>query len=150
MRGLIGIGRPAVESLIALMDDYNYGARAYTVRTLAQIGDPRALPVLLEAARNDFAPSVRRAAIKGLGGVRWEWFDLGEAAEMASKQSVLDTLQWLLDDLDWSMRYAVIAALDALGTPEAMQTLEATLDREGDAGVRFRARMALGKLLVTA
>jgi len=41
------------------MRQYNYGARAYSIRALAAIADPCALDVLVTAAATDFAPSVR-------------------------------------------------------------------------------------------
>ena len=65
--GLVQIGEPAVKPLLELLDNYNYGARAWAVRAMAGIGDPRGLNTLLDAAKNDFALSVRRAAARGLG-----------------------------------------------------------------------------------
>ena len=48
--GLIALGEDSVEALLQQIDDYNYGARAWTVRALAGIGDPRGLEILLTAA----------------------------------------------------------------------------------------------------
>jgi phycocyanobilin lyase subunit beta len=67
--GLVQIGEPAVKPLLELLDNYNYGARAWAVRAMAGIGDPRGLNTLLDAAKNDFALSVRRAAARGLGTI---------------------------------------------------------------------------------
>ncbi|PLZ47157.1 HEAT repeat domain-containing protein, partial [Fischerella thermalis] len=58
--GLTQLGEVAVPQLLEQIDDYNYGARAYSIRALAAIADPRALDVLLASAASDFAPSVRR------------------------------------------------------------------------------------------
>ena len=40
--GLAAIGRDAVPALLAQLDGYNYGARAWAIRALSIIGDPRA------------------------------------------------------------------------------------------------------------
>ena len=47
LRGLIGSGAAAVEPLLNSLDERNYGARAWTVRALSAIQDPRGLAVLL-------------------------------------------------------------------------------------------------------
>ena len=44
--GLTELGEIAVPQLLDQIDDYNYGARAYSIRTLAAIADPRALDIL--------------------------------------------------------------------------------------------------------
>ncbi len=143
MHGLVAIGRSSVNSLMALMDDYNYGARAYTVRALAMIGDPRAIPILLNCAETDFSPSVRRAAIKGLGKIHGEW------AEIIDYPAILATLQSMLKDHDWSIRYAAIVALDAIGkvshviADRAIALLESSKTHEPDLAVRARMEMAL-------
>ena len=81
--GLVQIGEPAVEPILAQLDGHNYTARAWAIRALAGIGDPRGLVTLLGAATADFALSVRRAAAKGLGSMKWHWFpaDLLEIAQ---------------------------------------------------------------------
>ena len=58
--GLIAIGPGAVGPLLAHLDAHNYGARAWAVRALAGIGDPRGLDVLEDALATDVGPSVRR------------------------------------------------------------------------------------------
>ena len=70
--GLIAIGPAAVGPLLANLDAHNYGARAWAVRALAGIGDPRGLDVLEDALATDVGPSVRRAAASGLGALRLE------------------------------------------------------------------------------
>ena len=135
MGGLIQLGSTAVPQLLALMDDYNYSARAYTIRALATIADPRALDCLIHCALYDFAPSVRRAAIKGLGNV-WR---KQPSPEFLSP--ILATLQQMLEDEDWSMRYATIVALSTI--PTARPLLHKTLDREQDKVVRARLHLAL-------
>jgi len=108
MEGLLRAGQRAVPELLQRLDGYNYGARAYAIRVLAQIGDPQALAVLEEAARSDFAPSVRRAALRGLGGMVWAGLPQPETAQT----QVMQTLEEVSRDGDWGIRYAVIVALE--------------------------------------
>ncbi|NET36227.1 MAG: HEAT repeat domain-containing protein, partial [Cyanothece sp. SIO1E1] len=74
VEGLIDLGTPAVPALMEQLDRHNYTARAWAIRALAGIGDPRGLVTLLEAATTDFSLSVRRAAARGLGMIKWHWF----------------------------------------------------------------------------
>src|ERR671917_25008 len=53
VEGLIELGEAAVIPLVEQLDDYNYGARAYSIRALAAIADPRALDTLVTAAATD-------------------------------------------------------------------------------------------------
>jgi phycocyanobilin lyase beta subunit len=76
------------------------------------IGDPRALPNLLDAIAHDFALSVRRAAAKGLGFIHWEW--LPEAERPAPQTQVLDALCTAITDEEWVVRYATVMGLEAL------------------------------------
>ncbi|NEO27753.1 MAG: HEAT repeat domain-containing protein, partial [Kamptonema sp. SIO4C4] len=71
VEGLVKLGDVAVPVLLENIDGYDYGARAWANRALAEIGHPHALDNLLEAASSDFALSVRRAATKGLGSLQW-------------------------------------------------------------------------------
>ncbi len=139
MRGLIALGATAVPDLLALMDDYNYAARAYTVRALATIADARALECLTYCALKDFAPSVRRAAIKGLGCI------VKKSGDRSLCLAILDTLQLILKDEDWSMRYAAIASLSYFPDyiAESRQLLQAVLQGESDLVVKARLHLAL-------
>jgi phycocyanobilin lyase beta subunit len=110
--GLTELGEMAVPQLLEQIDDYNYGARAYSIRTLAAIADPRALDVLITTAATDFAPSVRRAAAKGLGNLNWS--QLGIAERQTAINRALETLLLICQDTDWSIRYAAIVGLQSL------------------------------------
>ena len=112
--GLIQIGEPAVVPLLELMDGYNYTARSWAVRALAGIGDPRGLQILQDAAMTDFSFSVRRAAAKGLGFVRWEQISQGEVAP--AQGQALDTLIEKIGDEEWIVRYAAVVGLQELTT----------------------------------
>ena len=110
--GLIGIGEPVVPYLLANLDGYNYGARAWATRVFAGIGDPAALDLLLKAAVTDFSQSVRRAAAKGLGSI--DWSKLPDREVVAAQQKVLETLLLATEDGEWVVRYAAIVGLEAL------------------------------------
>ncbi len=116
VQGLVQLGDRAVPALLAQIDDYDYGARASSIRALAAIADPRALDVLLAAATDDFAPSVRRAAAKGLGNLRWSRLAL-EQIQPAQTQA-LEALCLIARDPDWAIRYAAIVGLQGLVSSE--------------------------------
>ncbi len=154
VQGLVQMGTIAVQPLLELLDDYNYGARAWAIRALVGIGDPRALKVLVAAAEADFAPSVRRAATKGLGFLQWQLLtddQLGFA-----QNQVLKSLLKITEDADWSLRYAAIVGLQALALTLSSEQTEAIVLRlqqidqtDADRAVQARSRMAL-KVLADA
>lgn len=152
--GLIAIGEPAVAPLLKLIDDYNYGARAWAIRALAGIGDLRALETLLEAAKTDFSLSVRRAAARGLGTLRW--YQLPSEKVESVQTQVIEALLFISEDPEWVVRYAVVTSLEALATAMAItlpdrpshikDRLQQILDTDPDLGVRTRAKFALQKI----
>ena len=159
--GLIALGDCAVAALLNQLDGYNYGARAYAIRALAAIAHPQALDVLLTAAETDFAPSVRRAAIKGLGHLRWTIAP--PATVQADQHRIARSLQTISQDPDWAIRYAVVVALQALilgncqeGIPSEPlsqetvrplhQCLTTLATTDGDLTVRTRAQLAQAQL----
>ena len=149
VEGLIQLGIPSVSPLLERLDNYNYGARAWAIRALAGIGDPRGQTLLLDAAANDFSLSVRRAAARGLGTIRWAAVpDTERDAAMMRSQTVL--LQ-VTNDEEWVVRYAAVVGLESLAM-ELTQTDDITQCisqlRHGDetAAVQARAQWALEKL----
>jgi phycocyanobilin lyase beta subunit len=152
--GLILLGEPAVLPLLEQLDGYNYGARAWAVRALAGIGDPRGLDILLDATVNDFALSVRRAAARGLGTICWQ---LMPSAQIFDAQiRALKTLLQASQDPEWVVRYAAVGGLQALvdaatnvGSPllsEVRVRLDEMSDRDETSAVRSRAMLAQQKL----
>jgi phycocyanobilin lyase subunit beta len=133
--GLIQLGEPAATALIALLDGYNYGARAWALRALAGIGDPRSFDLVVATAREDFSQSVRRAATRGVG-------------------SVLQTLiQILQQDHEWVVRYAALTALEQLSRSLDRRSVTDIRDRlaiichEDEALiVRSRAQLAIDRM----
>jgi phycocyanobilin lyase subunit beta len=142
VQGLIELGEAAVMPLLEQLDDYNYGARAYSIRALAAIADPRALDILVASAISDFAPSVRRAAAKGLGNLHWHKLVAEQVTDAQTK--VLNTLVQISQDADWAIRYAAVVGLQALANSAtsmsgAIQTqLEQMQKTETDSAVRSR------------
>lgn len=152
--GLIAIGEAAVQPLLQLIDGYNYGARAWAIRALAGIGDVRALDTLLEAAKTDFSLSVRRAAARGLGTLRWQQVP-PEKLESIQTQ-VLEALLLISQDPEWVVRYAAVTSLETLAIAIAVtlpdqasritNQLQQMLDKDVDLGVRTRVKFAQEKI----
>lgn len=143
--GLTELGEVAVPQLIAQIDDYNYGARAYSIRALAAIADPRALDLLLAAATTDFAPSVRRAAAKGLGNISWHQLDISE--RHTAQKRALSGLLAISQDSDWSIRYAAVVGLQALAkVPDLHGPIRARFEEmlatDDEKAVRARVQLA--------
>lgn len=112
--GLIKIGTPAASALLNQIDGYNYGARAWALRVLAGIGDPRGLDLILETAAEDFSLSVRRAAARGLGSIQWE--RLNADKRLAAQQKSRDTLLKVIADPEWVVRYGAVVGLQGVAT----------------------------------
>ncbi|MDB9447328.1 HEAT repeat domain-containing protein [Anabaena sp. CS-542/02] len=142
---LTAMGAIAVPQLLSL-DDYNYGARAYSIRTLAAIGDPRALDVLITAAATDFAPSVRRAAAQGLGNL--DWHQLNSPQRETALKKALETLLLISQDSEWSIRYAAVVGLQALAQipdlqPPIHTRLQQMLTTDDEKAIRARVQLAI-------
>ena len=149
--GLIAIGKAAVPYLLANLDGYNYGARAWATRALAGIGDVRGLDLLLEAAVSDFSFSVRRGAARGLGNIIWS--DLEESRVSEAQNAVFTALEKLSQgDPEWVVRYAAIVGLEGLGIAAAAfrgairELLAQIGETEAEIVVRLRADQALEHL----
>ncbi len=115
--GLIQIGTPAASAVLAQIDGYNYGARAWALRVLAGIGDPRGLDLVRETAAEDFSLSVRRAAARGLGSIQWEKMAATERRDAQIKAR--DTLLKVLEDPEWVVRYGAVVGLQGVATATA-------------------------------
>ncbi|MEM9149957.1 MAG: HEAT repeat domain-containing protein [Cyanobacteria bacterium P01_F01_bin.3] len=137
--GLIQLGTPAASALLSQIDGYNYGARAWALRVLAGIGDPRGLDLILETAAEDFSLSVRRAAARGLGAIQW---DKMEKAERRNAQvKARDTLLRIVDaDPEWVVRYAAVTGL---------QGVAVAADHEGYGGLIAPIAACLRNLVVS-
>ena len=110
--GLVALGDVVVPILLEQIDGYNYTARAWGVRALASIGHPDAIETLLNALETDFSTSVRRAAARGLGMLRWE--ELPQEAVESAQARALALLLPMTTDPEWIVRYATVVGLQAL------------------------------------
>ncbi|VXD20456.1 Phycocyanin alpha-subunit phycocyanobilin lyase [Planktothrix serta PCC 8927] len=152
--GLIQLGEPAVIPLLEQLDGYNYGARAWAVRALSGIGDPRGLEVLLESAGSDFALSVRRAAARGLGNIHWDQLPPEQLPD--AQFQTLMILQKTLEDPEWIVRYGGVFGLQGLAIatqktqPEWFSKIKEQLQQlsktDKTLAVRARAKWAIQKL----
>jgi phycocyanobilin lyase subunit beta len=148
--GLIQLGEISVAPLLELLDNHNYGARAWAIRALAGIGDPRGLEILLDTATNDFALSVRRAAARGLGTILWE--KLTPEQQISGQNRCLDVLLNTAEDPEWVVRYAAIVGVQTLGIalvktqphllPQVLEQLAQRLNKEPVLAVRARILVA--------
>ncbi|EDX86699.1 PBS lyase HEAT-like repeat domain protein [Synechococcus sp. PCC 7335] len=150
--GLIKIGTPAASALLTQIDGYNYGARAWALRVLAGIGDPRGLDLILETAVEDFSLSVRRAAARGLGAIQWE--KLPEEKRRANQTRTIQTLLTVLEDVEWVVRYAAVVGLQGLAiaviqagltelTEPIVSGLQGRIQEDDTLAVQARAQWAL-------
>lgn len=154
--GLIQIGTPAASAVLEQIDGYNYGARAWALRVLAGIGDPRGLDLILETAAEDFSLSVRRAAARGLGAIQWE--KLTAAERRNGQVKVTETLLKVVrDDPEWVVRYGGVVGLQGVADAAAVDGLDSVVKRVGEGlgdrsnhddtpAVRARAQWALEQL----
>jgi phycocyanobilin lyase beta subunit len=105
---------------------------------------------LLAAAEADFAPSVRRAATRGLGSLHWDW--LPEDNRASVQEQVMTSLMKISQDSDWSLRYAAIGALEVLAGaanslhPAIEQQLRQIAEQDADLAVQARSQKALREL----
>lgn len=154
--GLIKIGTPAASALLTQIDGYNYGARAWALRVLAGIGDPRGLDLILETAAEDFSLSVRRAAARGLGSIQWEKLESADRREGQIKAR--DTLLAVAaGDSEWVVRYAAMVGLQGVASAaiaeDSMDLLEPitacfrhAVSEDDTVTVRARAEWAIAQL----
>ncbi|MEW5858911.1 MAG: HEAT repeat domain-containing protein [Cyanobacteriota bacterium] len=152
VEGLIQLGEIAVQPLLEKLDAYDYGARAYAIRALAGIADPRALDILVEAAATDFAPSVRRAAAKGLGNLHWHSLNPDQIQSAIAR--ALETLLLISQDQDWAIRYAAVVGLQSLSTQlevrPSIQKRLAEMALDNDPAVRARVQLAHQSLVMSS
>ena len=150
-QGLIQLGRDIVPTLLVSLDARNYGARAWVVKALAALRDPRGLDLLEHALEADIAPSVRRSATRGLADL--------ELDPACSDQQLQRCLQGLLkagQDDEWVVRYAAVFGLEqrlrhaSVGSSlsdQAVPMLQTLASEAEDARVvRLRAELALQRL----
>ncbi len=133
------------------LDAGNYGARAWVVKVIAALRDPRGLDLLEHALQADIAPSVRRSATRGLADL--------ELSKDAAQDQLVRCFEGLLKavrDDEWVVRYAAAYGLEqrlnsaAVSAHLAEQGRAAlnqlASDAEGVRVVQLRALKALQRL----
>ena len=153
--GLVAIGPAAVPAVLANLDDYNYGARAWSVRVLAAVGDLRGLETLERALAQDIGPSVRRAAARGMGALQLHGEETAQRQQLGER--VLPQLQAACRDGEWIVRYAVAVGMEGMAgwwqprsesldlLQEALQPLRQPTSEDVPV-VRLRAELASARL----
>lgn len=148
--GLIELSEAAVQPILEKLDSYNYGARSWATRALAGIGDPRSLDLLIAAAKDDFALSVRRSAARGLGNIQWSRMPVQQAID--AQMQVFQTLLQVSQDPEWVVRYAAVVGLHSLAIAlapappkwfeEILTLLQQIATTDPDLAVRARSGLA--------
>lgn len=119
--------KEAVEPLIKMFDKSDERTKSVIVISLKQIADPRAIPLLKEAVRDEsqIIQSEARGALDALG----------------QRSTVIEELKAALEDKDFNKRKEALQRLiDLKGEPEAFLILNRLLD---DKDVRIRRLAAL-------
>ncbi|MEM8504438.1 MAG: HEAT repeat domain-containing protein [Cyanobacteria bacterium P01_D01_bin.1] len=153
--GLIKIGTPAASALLTQIDGYNYGARAWALRVLSGIGDPRGLDLILETAKEDFSLSVRRAAARGLGAIQWEKLPTDEQKQGQTRAT--ETLLSVVKDTEWIVRYGAVVGLQGIATATTkagymnlhtpiVNALQDCIEKDDTLAVQARAQWALSQI----
>lgn len=153
-QGLIQLGRQVVPTLLVSMDARNYGARAWVVKALAALRDPRGLNLLEHALAADIAPSVRRSATRGLAEL-----DLASPSDLEQLNRCYAGLLKAAGDEEWVVRYAAVFGLEKRlensPTSEELQDQGFAMlkflasNSEDVKVVRLRATLALQRLKST-
>jgi aminopeptidase N len=111
-------------------DSWNEVVRSGALAGLAELGDPRAIPICLEWTQYGRPTFARRAALAALG-------KLGEG-----RKDVRDAVIALLDDKAFNVRLSAVGALEALHDQAALPALDAMADQDLDGRLKRRSAEA--------
>jgi HEAT repeat protein len=159
---LKAIGKPVVESLLAMLDDPNSFSRASAIAALTEMDDSRVIPSLIRALK-DSAPDVRRRAASALGNKKDDTalFPLIEsladehegvrtaAAHALGALQRAEAVDGLIQALLKSSRDTgsyFDSALVKIGKPAVETLIMAFENKENDGHARYRMVMALGQI----
>lgn len=126
---LVRIGRPAVEPLLAVLNDQNPNVRAGAARALGKIGDVRALDALVFRLRFDDDVEVRKSAV---------W-----ALHIGGARAVGPLIEALRDPDEW-VRFGAVIVLAKIGQPAVLSLIGAL--KENRPVVRASAAETLGRI----
>lgn len=128
---LIRIGRPAVSPLRQILAQAEDLSAIAAALALGRIGDPAAVPSLIQALKHRHDEVRRQAAIA-----------LGKLKAYAAVPQLLA----VLEDNDAPVRVAVANALGEMRAKEAVETLQSLATYDFQASVRAAAEAALNKI----
>lgn len=136
--GLLGWGfLPAwadeVDDMIAELKNSEEDVREEAAERLGQLGDPRAVPPLIQALRDSEDDVVEKAA-ESLG-------QLGDADAVEPLMDAFNSHQ-----MDWGIRVKTAKAMEMIGDPRALPTLQAALADEQNPFVMSHLRRAIRSL----
>ncbi|OBQ12899.1 MAG: hypothetical protein AN482_05865 [Anabaena sp. LE011-02] len=146
INGLVQLAPASVDTIIDIFDtDGDQEFIAGLIQTLAYIGDPRTLSLLVEVigyeVANHCQGKFRRVAVRGLGKI----------ARQATQSEILfpaiEKLKWsLLEPEDWGLRYSAIVALEYIGSSDTIKVLQTGSERESDLIVQTRIERAIAAI----
>jgi len=147
-KALIAAGKLATDALILAMGSVDQWARKSVISILCRIGDPKAVPALVEAL-GDPGGKIRRMGVNGLLKLDQKPEELREMLIEASRSdnprlranatkvlqaiddaSALEVALRSLKDRDWKVRQAGVKALGKIGGQVALNGLEHALADE--------------------
>jgi HEAT repeat protein len=133
---ILKIGAPAVDSLIHVLEHWNYRSKSHAVRILGDIKDPRAIEPLIACLckaenavlRRQTAQALARfesiQAVNGLlsvlnhenAGIRT---DAAQALGQIGDPAAVGPLLEMLKDREWTVRYQALVALTKIPDPRS-------------------------------
>ena len=160
-KALIAIGDRATDAVILAMGSVDHWARKHLMSVLCRVGDPKAIPALVEAL-GDPGGRVRRMAVNGIMKLDQKSEDLRQMLVEASQgdnprlranatkvlqaiddASALEVALRSLEDRDWKVRQAGVKALGKIGGQLALNGLEQALaDENRDVAVNAAYTLA--------
>jgi len=155
------LGRKVVPDLISALKHENQNIRYFSARLLGQIGDPRAIPALIEAHKDETiayevtralatigGPKVVPTLLKGLKHEN-EWRRASAAkwlGAIGDSRAIKPLMALLKEDKEWCVRAAAASALGSFRWPEVRSSLEQAKDDDPNWRVYRAARKALRKI----
>lgn len=121
-----------VNALVETLADGSPSVRTAAVKSLGQLGDPRAIAALAKAMREDTDPRVREAAA----------YALGEIDDSRAVPALLDALK---TERVAAVREKIVQALGEIDDPSAVTGISAVV-KDASPAVRRAAVWALGEL----
>ncbi|MBV8068114.1 MAG: HEAT repeat domain-containing protein, partial [Candidatus Eremiobacteraeota bacterium] len=118
----------------AKLHTWNNVVEAGALAGLAELADPRAMPLILEAARPESGEALRRAAINALGRI-------GALAE-GERARAVDALAQYADDPSFLVALTALEAAEALGDLRLVPALERVGRQAFDGRLRRHAMEA--------